>query len=57
MQLDSIESELILSYGALESGVLTLTFSIDGTVQLISNIDILSKARVVLERSKKPEVA
>lgn len=57
LHLESIESELILSYGSRTEGSLVLSINVDGTVSNTSTIKILSSARIILERSARPQVA
>ncbi len=57
LHLDSIESELILSYGSSTAGKFSVDISIDGMVQNTSDITILPSARIVFERSSEPKVA
>ena len=57
IQMDSIDNELILSYGSTGAGKMRISVSIDGTIQTSTSIDIYPSARVVLERSARPVVA
>lgn len=57
MHLDSIESELILSYGSKDEGMIQIDINVDGVVSTTKSIKILSGARVLLERSARPQVA